>query len=228
MPQLDYSDDRSSSLRQRLYPLVPQPLQQVLDVVPLYRSLTAMWGQQPTAPLALPAQGLNWAHRLHLCNFRLWHAEDGVRRPDASAQFIAQSKWAIDRWNQQRHDQIEQLDTWLLTWLAAYQAAQAPHAELHSETPGNLLDRLSILTLKQYYMGHEAQRQEATAAHRQACQQRLLLLTEQHQDLDGCLCRLCVDLWSGRKICKLYRQFKMYNDPNLNPHIYQYRAAHAT
>ena len=100
------NDPRNSlqELLARAHALLPMELRTVVDVVPLYRSLTAVWAPQPAAPLSLPAQGLIWAHRLHLCNFRLWHMEDGVRRPGASESFIAQSKRAIDTFNQQRHD----------------------------------------------------------------------------------------------------------------------------
>src|SRR5712691_5857280 len=101
----------------RAHALLPLELRTVVDVVPLYRSLTAVWAQEPTAPLSLPAHGPVWAHRLHLCNFRLWHVEDGVRRPGAAEHFIAQSKRAIDVFNQQRHDHIEQLDMWLFAYL---------------------------------------------------------------------------------------------------------------
>jgi hypothetical protein len=202
--------------------LLPDELRLVVDVVPLYQALTDVWAPQPAAPLAGPAQGLVWAQQLHLCNFHLWHLEDGVRRPGASESFIAQSKRAIDTFNQQRHDQIEQLDTWLFAYLYAHNSRALAETELHSETPGNLLDRLSILTLKVYYMGHEAERQEATSTHRQTCRQHLAVLVEQYDDIYGCLCRLCLDLWSGRKIFKLYRQFKMYNDPDLNPEIYRH------
>ena len=133
----------------------------------------AVWAQQSAVPLTFPTQGLVWAHRLHLCNFRLWHVEDGVRRPGASERFIAQSKRAIDTFNQQRHEQIEQLDTWLFTLLYEHNPRRLTRTELHSETPGNLLDRLSILTLKVYYMGREAERQDATVVHRQTCRHRL-------------------------------------------------------
>ena len=75
-----------------------------------------------------------------------------------------------------------------------------------------------------YYMGREAERQDAPVVHRQTCRQHLAMLTEQHDDIYGCLCRLCLDLWSGRKMFKIYRQFKMYNDPDLNPEIYRHRA----
>jgi hypothetical protein len=212
----------------RAHALLPLELRTVIDLVPLYKSLTAVWAQQPAAPLSLPAQGLIWAYRLHFYNFRLWHAEDGVRRPGASECFIAQSKRAIDTFNQQRHEQIEQLDTWLYACLYDHNARSLAETELHSETPGNLLDRLSILTLKVYYMGREAERQDATVVHRQTCRQRLAMLAEQHDDIYTCLCRLCLDLWSGRKTFKIYRQFKMYNDPDLNPQIYRHRATRET
>ena len=219
-------NDSPSSLQEllaRAQALLPMELQTVVDVVPLYRSLTAVWAQEPTAPLSLPAHGLVCAHQLHLYNFRLWHAEDGVRRPGASESFIAQSKRSIDTFNQQRHEQIEQLDTWLFAYLYDHNSRRLIETELHSETPGNLLDRLSILTLKVYYMSREAERQEATVVHRQTCRQRLAMLAEQRDDMYGCLCRLCLDLWSGRKTFKIYRQFKMYNDPDLNPEIYRHQ-----
>ena len=97
--------------------LLPSELRLVVDVVPLYQALTDVWAQQPAAPGVRPAQGLVWAQQLHLCNFHLWRVEDSVRRPGASESFIAQSKRAIDTLNQQRHDQIEQLDAWLFAYL---------------------------------------------------------------------------------------------------------------
>jgi len=219
---------RLQELLARAHALLPMELRMVINMAPLYKSLTAVWAQQPAAPFSLPAQGLIWAHQLHLCNFRLWHVEDGVRRPGAPESFIAQSKRAIDTFNQQRHEQIEQLDTWLFACLYNHNWRSLSEAELHSETPGNLLDRLSILTLKVYYMGREAERQDATVVHHQTCRQRLAMLEEQHGDIYTCLCRLCLDLWSGRKTFKIYRQFKMYNDPDLNPEIYRHRATKET
>jgi len=209
---------------------LPDTLRAVLDIVPWYRRLTADWGQQPGAPLLplpeVPVPALAPAYQLHMDNFRLWHAEDSVRRPGAADHAIARSKRAIDLFNQQRHEHIEQFDTWLFASLYAHHSRPLGNPELHSETPGNLLDRLSILTLKVYYMGREAERQDATVGHRQTCRQRLVVLVEQRDDLHGCLCRLCLDLWSGRKTFKIYRQFKMYNDPDLNPEIYRYRPSH--
>ena len=226
LERFDSPAHRLQALLGQAYTSLPDTLRAVLDVVPWYRRLTEDWAQQPGTPLlpmpGFPVPGLAWAHRLHMDNFRLWHIEDSVRRPGAADHVIAQSKRAIDTFNQQRHEHIEQLDTWLFAYLYAHNSRPLCNPELHSETPGNLLDRLSILTLKVYYMGREAERQDATVVHRQTCQHRLAVLEEQRDDIYGCLGRLCLDLWSGRKTFKVYRQFKMYNDPDLNPEIYRH------
>ncbi len=47
------------------------------------------------------------------------------------------------------------------------------------------------------------------------------MLRQQHQDLTKSLAQLLKDIFAGRKELKVYRQFKMYNDPSLNPAIYQ-------
>lgn len=228
LERFDSPAHRLQELLGQAHTSLPDILCAVLDVVPWYKRLTEDWGQQPDAPPlsmpGFPVQGLAGAYRLHMYNFRLWHAEDSVRRPGAADHVIAQSKRAIDTFNQQRHEHIEQFDAWLFAYLYAPNSRPLGNPELHSETPGNLLDRLSILTLKVYYMCREAARQDATAVHRQTCRYRLAVLEEQHDDIYGCLCRLCLDLWSGRKMFKLYRQFKMYNDPELNPEIYRHRA----
>jgi TolA-binding protein len=65
--------------------------------------------------------------------------------------------------------------------------AQNPAAPLHSESPGLILDRLSILALKLYHTAEESHRASATEAHRQKNLDRLALLEEQRTDLAACL-----------------------------------------
>jgi hypothetical protein len=119
--------------------------------------------------------------------------------------------------NQQRNDLVEKLDTLLLE-LAGEQNLTAP---LHSETPGLMIDRLSILALKLYHTGEETRRESATEAHRRKNEARLAVLEEQRDDLAGGLDALWAEVIAGTRRFKLYRQMKMYNDPDLNPVMYR-------
>jgi hypothetical protein len=151
----------------------------------------------------------------HRANFELWHEEDKARVPGVADAEIARVKRAIDRLNQRRNDLMEKMDGWLIERLE-----QDEDAPLHSETPGLMIDRLSILALKIYHTRDEAHRESATEAHRQRNAERLALLEEQRDDLAGCLDALWAEVLKGTRRFKLYRQMKMYNDPELNPAVY--------
>ncbi|HEV2710573.1 MAG TPA: DUF4254 domain-containing protein [Edaphobacter sp.] len=155
----------------------------------------------------------------HRANFDLWHEEDKARDPGASDTEIAAVKHAIDRLNQQRNDLVEKMDAMLLTE-AGEQNAAAP---LNSETPGLMIDRLSVLALRIFHTREEAQRESASEAHRQKNTGRLAVLEEQRRDLAGCLDALWREVLARTRRFKLYRQMKMYNDPELNPVIYGHR-----
>jgi hypothetical protein len=162
----------------------------------------------------------------HLANFELWHLEDEARAPQATDHQIAEIKRSIDRTNQLRNNLMERLDKLLLEALDP-QGLPAPQAQLHSETPGLILDRLSILALKIFHTGEETQRIDVSKDHILRNKDRLSLLEEQRSDLTACLDRLWAQVLSGECRFKLYRQLKMYNDPALNPAIYT-RAAKKT
>ncbi len=148
----------------------------------------------------------------HYCNFTLWNLEDEARRLDVEDAVIASTKRSIDRWNQRRNDLIEQIDAALLAQLPT----AASGAEQHSETAGQMIDRLSILALKLYHMRRHAARRDAPALAAE-CAAKLAVLTTQRDDLASCLRRLLDACWAGRRFFKIYRQFKSYNDPRLNP-----------
>ena len=153
----------------------------------------------------------------HRANFDLWHEEDQARDLKATPERIVAIKRAIDRLNQRRNDLMEQIDRRLLQ-AAGKQREEAP---LHSETPGMMIDRLSILDLKRFHTDEEIARAGGDEQHARRNRERLAVIEEQRDDLRDALAALWDDVSSGRRRFKLYRQMKMYNDPALNPVLYR-------
>jgi hypothetical protein len=176
----------------------------------------------PASKEAAVASGAwHWVGSNHLYNTLLWKEEDKARRTNVPATDIATGKRLIDQYNQARNDAVESLDEALL---AALGRSEFPFgARLHSETAGAMIDRLSILALKIYHMRLQAERRDARPEHITQCRNKLDRLTIQRNDLCGCLNSLLQDAMAGRAYFKVYRQFKMYNDPNLNPYLYAAR-----
>jgi hypothetical protein len=156
----------------------------------------------------------------HGFNFRLWHEEDKARAPEATDARIAAVKRAIDRLNQQRNDAIEQINDCLEAELRARGVRPAADAPLNTETPGSVVDRLSILALRIFHLEEQLQRTDVDEVHHRSVAGKLAICREQQADLSLGLKQLLDDLELGRKRHKNYRQLKMYNDPTLNPYLY--------
>jgi len=156
----------------------------------------------------------------HRFNSLLWNEEDQARRQDVAATEIAANKRAIDGFNQARNDAVERIDEHLLARLAEVRGRPADAGRLNSETAGSMCDRLSILALKLRAMRIQTARTDVSAEHVARCSARLERLGEQRADLARCLDALLADCLSGAAHFKIYRQFKMYNDPALNPYLY--------
>lgn len=158
----------------------------------------------------------------HLINFRQWHIEDIARRKDIDAAALAQCKYDIDASNQRRTDAFELVDEHLVSRLRQFippvQEGRRPRH--NTESLGMVVDRLSILALKIFHMEEQTLRDGVDERHRKTCADKLALLREQHRDLVQSLLELVDDFCSGAKQPKAYYQFKMYNDPALNPELY--------
>jgi hypothetical protein len=155
----------------------------------------------------------------HRCNRLLWDEEDLARRTDVPDASIAANKRAIDGYNQRRNDAIECIDEALLSRLTGVKPV--PDAWHNSETAGSMIDRLSILALKIHHMRAQTLRRDAGPDHVARCAERLARLQVQRDDLARCLDTLLACASEGRAFWRVYRQFKMYNDPALNPHLYR-------
>jgi hypothetical protein len=151
-----------------------------------------------------------------------WHLEDIVRNPEISPVDGLALKRRIDASNQVRTDMVEYIDSYFLDKYKDIQSVAG--ASLNTESPAWAIDRLSILALKIFHMEIEANRAEAEPTHRDACTKKLNVLLEQRVDLSTAIDMLLEDISLGKKYMKVYKQMKMYNDPSLNPVLYQQSA----
>src|SRR5690606_27495187 len=147
-----------------------------------------------------------------------WHMEDVIRNPNIDPREGLYWKRRIDRQNQERTDTVEFIDSYYLQKFADVVALA--DAKVNSESPAWAIDRLSILALKIYHMEQETKRTDVSKAHQDACQLKLDVLLEQRKDLSQSIDELLADIDAGKKYMKVYKQMKMYNDPNLNPVLY--------
>ncbi|MGB6691365.1 MAG: DUF4254 domain-containing protein [Terracidiphilus sp.] len=189
------------------------------EIIQLHDRLTAHWHADPGGNEQDGDEWLRAVARQHRANFDLWHIEDEARAPGATDAELAAVKRRVDGTNQVRNDLAERLDCALIAWLEERDLPKQD-APLHSESPGLMIDRLSILALKIWHTREEIGRAGAAPGHAERNRERLTFLEDQRADLAHCLDCLWQETLSGTRRFKLYRQLKMYNDPSLNPAIY--------
>jgi uncharacterized protein DUF4254 len=147
-----------------------------------------------------------------------WHFEDLIREPSIDTAAGMELKRKIDKSNQRRTDMVEQIDDWFLDLYKNVEANS--NSTLNTESPAWVIDRLSILALKIFHMQEQVSRTEVSEEHIQKSQTRLNVLLEQKQDLTTSFGQLLDEYKLGDKKMKVYRQMKLYNDPNTNPALY--------
>ena len=147
-----------------------------------------------------------------------WHMEDEIRNPSIVPEEAVRWKRRIDKSNQDRTDIVEVIDDY---FFAKYRDIKPkPSARFNTESPAGAIDRLSILLLKIYHMREEATRANIDEQQREKNSAKLTILLQQRNDLSLAIDELLEDIEKGDKYMKVYRQMKMYNDPTLNPVLY--------
>lgn len=147
-----------------------------------------------------------------------WHLEDIIRDPEIDPVAALALKRRIDRSNQDRTDLVERIDSYFWEQFQSVQPLQ--DARINTESPAWAVDRLSILHVKIYHMQEQVDRRDVSEEQHRQCEHKLNVLNEQLADLTASIGDLLDDYAAGRRVMKVYRQMKMYNDPNLNPVLY--------
>ncbi len=147
-----------------------------------------------------------------------WHLEDIIRDPNITPENALVIKRRIDTSNQDRTDLVEKIDDHYIQTFE--KISPAPDARVNTESMAWAIDRLSILALKIYHMQIEAERKDVNEELANKNQFKLNVLLTQRKDLSLAIDQLLEDLKAGKRIMKVYRQMKMYNDPELNPVLY--------
>ena len=148
-------------------------------------------------------------------NTALWHEEDKARDAGADDSVIAGVKRKIDALNAARADKVEEIDSIIYNRINF-----DINTPLNTETPGSVIDRLTILCLKKYHMKLEAERNDAPEVHRIKCSEWLSAISKQIEDLSSAYDILLEETAEGKRRYGICRQFKMYNNPELNPVLY--------
>ncbi len=212
----------------------PEALPRAADLITCHDTLLSSRAWPAEEPRPRDGGLWTWVQANHRNNSLLWDQEDLARRTTVADAEIAANKRAIDRYNQARNDATERVDEVLLLALGLVDEASARSdapvsrvpagARLNSETAGSMIDRLSIMALKARAMRDQTARSDVDDTHRAASSVKLQRLLQQREDLASCLDALLADSAAGRAYFKVYRQFKMYNDPRFNPELVKERS----
>ena len=185
------------------------------DITLSHRSATKRWKETGVQLHATDFMAL--VEQNHQFNYLLWHAEDKARRDDMGFEFVRDAKRAIDKYNQARNDAMEAMDKALIKILNPAPYTSCP---VHSESPGMMIDRLSILALKHYHMKLQTERLDVDQEHIESCQKKLSIINQQLDQLALCLNVLLEEINANSRTFRVYFQLKMYNSPTLNPELH--------
>lgn len=192
-------------------------------ILDLQLSLTKKWhdvqGEVNTRPGAESAQErlLRLTSENHLTNFVLWHQEDLARSDDHGYKGVWLAKRTIDHYNLQRSGFIELMDQAIASVLRPLEPFGEHQCPCNSETPGMIIDRLSILALKEHHMEEFVDEAAEDDPERGRLEAKLEKIKGRRQALGRCLQELLYAVARRQRTFLLHSSFKMYKDPMSHP-----------
>ncbi len=154
---------------------------------------------------------LRLVFEIQLINCFQWHEEDKSRNTNLPDRSLVNIKRSIDASNQRRNNKAEEIDAYILDVIRSCNIKVTNEIPMNSETPGSIIDRLSIISLKSYHMKEDTLRTNVSQEHIMQCKEKYNIMLNQKKDLSICLDKLAEDLFNGKKKLKVYHQLKIYN-----------------
>ena len=191
-----------------------KPVSFVADVNQLHHEAVQRW--QESGPVNSYQGVFARICEQHQSNFILWHP-GGIETPGNP---ISDLRLTIGDYTQQRDQWNEQVDEAFIDLFAAMEIEPAENARMNTESPGSVIDRLSILSLRVYQLSLQLDRLDLEPAELEQVRQDLARCRAQQRDLSQALAELLEDLLTGRKVLKVYRLMKKYGDPTANPYLH--------
>lgn len=180
------------------------------EIEGIQTKLVDLWHQE--TPLVNKKGFLSLMVEEHLQNYLLWHEEEIARKHNVSNSELARVKESKNRLNLRRSQLIIKLDEAILTWMSGAGIQIPDGAPLNSETPGSMIDRCSIFSLKIFHMRALANRLTKESEDLQLVVRKLGDLVSQRKDLFQCLFELIEAVQQGTRRFYIYSQFNMRND----------------
>jgi hypothetical protein len=141
----------------------------------------------------------------------LWSLEDGARSRGISCESITDIKRAIDRHNGHRHRLIDAFDATI------QRPETSGPTRRFSETVGEICDRLLIIDLKFRNANRQMEAPDVPMEAVERCRAGVFTLTRWRDHLHICLLEEMAAIKDGTASLPPRQEFKMYNDPILNP-----------
>lgn len=148
-------------------------------------------------------------------NKTLWDLEDSARLSELGDQHVAEIKKNIDVYNQQRNDLIREIDTTLHGLL---NVSRKPQTFFHSESPGMIIDRLSIIFIKLSVVTKIISliKEEDLKLE---YQDKEKILREQIENLGNFFDRYMEGVANGEVFFEIQQPIKIYNDSRIRKYI---------